>query len=63
MTIQKRERFYEKESRIYYFGNCIRLIRKEMKIMADLIIWLQFLVVIVCVWGFVEALWFCYHSF
>jgi len=26
---------YEKENRIYYFGNCIRLIRKEMKIMAD----------------------------
>lgn len=54
---------YEKENRIYYFGNCIRLIRKEMKIMADLIIWLQFLVVIVCVWGFVEALWFVTIAF
>ena len=66
--INKRGRMsYEKENRIYYFGNCIRLIRKEMKIMADLIIWLQFLVVIVCVWGFVEALWFvegitAYHA-
>lgn len=62
--INKRGRMsYEKENRIYYFGNCIRLIRKEMKIMADLIIWLQFLVVIVCVWGFVEALWFVTIAF
>lgn len=44
---------YEKENRIYYLGNCIRLIRKEMKIMADLIILFRFLEVIVCVWGFV----------
>lgn len=54
---------YEKENRIYYFGNCIKLIRKEMKIMADLIILFRILVVIMCVWGFEVAFEFATMAF